>query len=482
MSNEETWPGGTRPAGDRTRELCSAYLALQAQVQSNAALRREIDALKASHSWRLTAPLRRLRSWLGSTPRLGPERFPAAATAPGAVPDASRLLLERVLPGSTTGHEDAAPGQLLIDVTELAREDLGAGVQRVVRRILVEMLLDPPPGFRVAPVRLAGDGSYVHARAFLARMLGLERGEAGNDQPVSVAAGDRFLGLDLIRDHAPEAEAALAAMRAQGATIAFVVYDLLPLRHPEWFPQGMGERFRLWLRLVAECGDLALCISESVREDLRAALAHEAPSAAPNLASFALGSDLESWLRPSAGLPPPAPGTARFLMVGTVEPRKGHAQALDAFERLWAQGESCELLVAGHAGWSVPGLVDRLRRHAEAGRRLHWIEACDDADLLAAYRDCTALLAPSSGEGFGLPLVEAAAHGLPILVRDIPVFREVAGAGADYFSGESADELAAAIAEWLPRWRNGGLADPSAIRRHTWRESADEVKRLLART
>jgi len=68
-------------------------------------------------------------------------------------------------------------------------------------------------------------------------------------------------------------------------------------------------------------------------------------------------------------------------------------------------------------------LIERLRGHVESGRRLRWIEAGDDADLLAAYRCSSVLLAASCGEGFGLPLVEAAASGLPILARDIAVFR-----------------------------------------------------------
>jgi glycosyltransferase involved in cell wall biosynthesis len=478
MSNEESGPGGNDPEGDQTRALCSAYLALQAQAQANRALRREIDALKASHSWRVTAPLRRLRAWLGTSDRSPTALPPAPAVTSGALPDASSLLLDRVRPDRADVR--VARRQLLVDVSELAREDLGAGVQRVVWRILRELLLEPPAGFRVEPVRLAGDDAgYVHARGFLGRMLGLDEGEAGNDQPVTIAPGDRFLGLDLIRDHAGLAGPALRSMRAQGASITFVVYDLLPLQHPEWFPDGMDERFRQWVRLLADCADQALCISDTVCGDLRAALAREAPRAELRMASFPLGSDLDAWPRPGAGLRPPPAGTARFLMVGTVEPRKGHVQVLDAFERLWAQGQACELLIVGHVGWSVASLVERLRGHAEAGRRLHWIEACDDADLLAAYRGSTALLAASFGEGFGLPLVEAAAQGLPVLARDLAVFREVAGVGADYFTGAEAEALAAAITQWLSRWRAGSTADPSAIGRHSWRESADALKRIL---
>lgn len=483
MPNTEPRSDADYPVRDRIRDLCSALLALQAQARSNQALRDELAAMKASHSWRLTEPMRRLRRWLQPVTTDLPSLPPADNGYPASgLSDATELLVYRAAPGGALAlPASRRTRQLLVDVTELARQDLGAGVQRVVHRILVELLLDPPPGFRIEPVRLCAEGQYVHARAYLAELIGVAREAVGADVAVRVQPGDQFLGLDLIRDRAGLARGALLAMKADGASMAFVVFDVLPLQQPEWFPEGMGERFVQWLRLVSECGDKALCISESVCGELRAALAEHAPTSAIAVASFPLGADLDVWLPPVAGLPEPQAGVARFLMVGTVELRKGHAQALDAFEQLWERGAKCELLIAGSPGWLVPELVVRLRNHPEAGKRLHWIEGGGDASLLSAYRDSSVLLAASWGEGFGLPLVEAAANGLPILARDLPVFREVAGGGADYFSGASAADLAAAVEAWLQRWRETGVADPLEVSLSSWRDSANALKALLAR-
>ena len=117
-----------------------------------------------------------------------------------------------------------------------------------------------------------------------------------------------------------------------------------------------------------------------------------------------------------------------FLVVGTVEPRKGHAQALAAFEQLWAAGMEAELVIVGKQGW----MVEKTRRpDARPSRRpasgSTGSQQATDADLNALYNGCSALLAVSLDEGFGLPLIEAAKHALPILARDIPVFREIAG-------------------------------------------------------
>ena len=474
------------PEADQTRDLCAVFLALQAQAQASHALRDELSAIKHSRSWRLTAPLRRLRSWLSPplAPQVAPLQPAMKRSANLVLPDPSELLHRRAAVAAVAGSATrAAPGrrQLLVDVTELARENLGAGVQRVVYRILAEFLIEPPHGLRVEPVRLADDGQYVYARDFLAHMLGLPRAEAGSDVPVAFEAGDEFLGLDLIRDRAGLARPALQAMRAKAVSISFVVFDLLPLQHPDWFPPGVSARFKEWLRLVTDCGDRALCISDVVREDLRSLLSDTGFGGTMALATFPLGADLDGWLPPAAAMPPVKVGSARLLMVGTLEHRKGHAQALDAFELLWARGERCDLAIVGRIGWLVPGLVDRICGHPELGKRLHWIDGGGDATLLAAYRGSTGLLAPSWGEGFGLPLVEAAAQGLPILARDLPVFRAVAGEGADYFQGDSGEELASAIHDWLQRWREDRVANPLEVSASSWRDSAGVLKKLLAK-
>jgi glycosyltransferase involved in cell wall biosynthesis len=121
-------------------------------------------------------------------------------------------------------------------------------------------------------------------------------------------------------------------------------------------------------------------------------------------------------------------------MVGTLEPRKGHQQALAACEQLWADGVDANQVIVGKQGWMVEALVERMTHHAELNRRLFWLDGISDEFLEQVYAASACLIAASYGEGFGLPLIEAAQHKLPIVARDIPVFREVAGSHAHYFS------------------------------------------------
>ena len=103
----------------------------------------------------------------------------------------------------------------------------------------------------------------------------------------------------------------------------------------------------------------------------------------------------------------------------------------------------------------VDDLVRRIQRHRELGKRLFWLNGISDAYLDEVYAASTCLLAPSEGEGFGLPLIEGARHKLPILARDLPVFREVAGDHAAYFSGLDPQDLATVIRDWLSLSRAG---------------------------
>lgn len=171
-----------------------------------------------------------------------------------------------------------------------------------------------------------------------------------------------------------------------------------------------------------------------------------------------------------------------FLMVGTIEPRKGILQTLQAFDVLWQQGHDINLVIVGKEGWKdlpdsnrrdIPQIVQALRSNQELSKRLFWLESISDEYLEQVYAASTCLIAASYGEGFGLPLIEAARHGLPIVARDIPVIREVTAGQAQFFSDCRAPEaIAQAISEWVVLYQQGKHPRSDAIPHLTWAESA----------
>ena len=378
--------------------------------------------------------------------------------------------------------------QLFVDVTILVSVgDYRTGIQRVTRAILAQLLESPPPGYRVEPVFRTHRQTYRYARRFVGNRLNLE-GLNLEDAPVAVNPGDVFLGLDWDAGIAIDDQATnwLLHHRQRGMRTVFTIYDLLPLQHSEWFKSEMQPVFQGWLSGICRVADGFACISRSVADDLISWLdRHSAAARAFDIGYFHLGSDLEkSWA--TQGLSPDdqklldaLKGREVLVMIGTVEPRKGHSQVLSAMEHLWAAGENLNLVICGQQGWMVDSIAQRLRSHRELGHRLFWMEQATDETLLQLYSIASALLMSSEGEGFGLPLVEAARHALPIIARDLAVFREVAGEHAFYFSGADPTDLADALRSWLELYRRGEHPKSSLMPWLTWQQSTQQLLQVV---
>lgn len=376
--------------------------------------------------------------------------------------------------------------QLLVDVSGLVQHGVDSDTQRATRSILNEWLRHPPPGYRVEPIYADPElGRYRYARRFTCRFLGIPDDWAEN-LPIDFFSEDQFVGLDLQPQLVPQMQVALSAMAVSGVRTAFVVYDLLPVLMPQHFNNEVAW-FTNWLQAISRHERL-ICISRAVADELRAYLEKHPPANGlmPDIGWFHLGADFESATTTAhqpgndkdmfQGLVSSRPS---FLMVGTIEPRKGLAFALDAFEQFWSEGGDATLVIAGKQGWAVEALCARLRKHPESGKRLIWLDNATDAQLQKLYGTCSCLIAASEGEGFGLPLIEAARHDLPILARDIPVFREVADKFATYFDGSSPDNLCHALESWLLANRTGSAPRSGELRFLTWRESAAALLQSL---
>ena len=371
--------------------------------------------------------------------------------------------------------------QLLVDISELVQRDARTGIQRVVRSILSEWLANPPEGFRVEPVYATLEQRYCYARQFTQGFLGTHQG-AYSDEPIDYAPGDIFFGLDLQPLVQVAHRAFFQDLRRNGAQVQFMVYDLLCLLMPQHFPPGAAVNFDQWLDVVAE-SDGAVCISRAVAKELADWAKQEGRKGCRPLTIhwFHLGADVDH-AQPTHGLPLDAEAALAqlrtrptFLMVGTLEPRKGHEQVLDAFEQLWQSGTNVNLVIVGKQGWMVDQLSHRLRNHEQRDKHLFWLEGISDEYLEKVYKVSTCLIAASYGEGFGLPLIEAAQHKIPIIARDIPVFREVAGPHAFYFDATTAEGLSNSITVWLAQYKEGQHPQSNDMPWLTWKQSANQL-------
>lgn len=377
---------------------------------------------------------------------------------------------------------------LFVDISELFQRDAATGIQRVTRSLLLELLKSPIEGYKTQPIYATPDKpGYYCANSYIYNNNLINSAEyQQKNSPIIYNSGDIFLGLDLQHQVIIAQQDLLREMRNDGVYISFIVYDLLPILMPHNFPEGVEEVHKQWLTILADMDHL-LCISNSVANELADWLCSQKhlSKAQPKISWFHLGADIENSI-PSTGLPQQAEQILAqlmtrpsFLCVGTLEPRKGQTQTLNAFEILWEQNfEGCLVLV-GKQGWKVDDLVKRIENHPEINKRFFWFDSISDEFLEKIYSSVSCLIAPSEGEGFGLPIIEAMKHNLPIIARDIPVFREVAGSAASYFLGTTGHALAEAIQKTISLNTQNNNTAKNKNSWLTWRESAQEIKKIL---
>ena len=391
--------------------------------------------------------------------------------------------------------------RLFLDVTATCRNDLKTGIERVARALMLAMLETPPEGYRIEPVYLSNAGDTWHYR--YARRYTLELLDCKNvileDECIDPQNGDIIIGLDISGEMLIEAEKSglYDYYRRIGVSTYFMVHDLLPILMPENFPPGANESHEKWLRAISDF-DGIICVSKTVADDFsiwkKQINTLENKSIKTHIGWSHHGADVVN-SAPSSGLPKNAEFLLKnlsknpsFLMVGTIEPRKGYLQTLKAFEQLWREGAEVNLVIVGYEGWKslpnelrrdIPQTVEKLRNHPQLNKHLFWLEGISDEYLDKVYAASACLIAASYGEGFGLPLIEAAQHQLPIIARDIPVFREVAIEHAYYFDGLAPQDLANAIQRWLVLYASGQHPRSETMPWLTWAQSAQGLLQHL---
>ncbi len=383
------------------------------------------------------------------------------------------------------GPAEPAPPPVLLDVSRLvSRIGRGhpTGIDRVEGAWLGHLLPDPrtrllcrtrvgqlilPPAAGAAILRalgLAEDGRTESLAPQPRPGTGRLRREAGLARAALAWAGRDGWGMrralkragvpgDAVYLNAGHTNLTHDLMAALPLRKAVLIHDTIPLDHPQWTRPGQDAAFCARLGAACDHADLLLAVSAATAARLRDWRARLSLPARARIAAVPIGTGLA---RPDMAHPlPPAP---YFLTLGTIEPRKNHALLLDAWARL--PGPPPGLVIAGRRGWLNEAVFARLDALPAGGPVTEAPDLTDGA-VAALMEGAQALLFPSLAEGFGLPLTEAAARGVPILALDLHSTRELLGNHVRYLPDDAAiwaqavEDLARA-----PRFRQAPVAVP----------------------
>ncbi|HJU19593.1 MAG TPA: glycosyltransferase family 1 protein [Stellaceae bacterium] len=283
----------------------------------------------------------------------------------------------------------------------------------------------------------------------------------------------------LVSHHHLERRQAIARLKERGqARFVCLIHDLIPMEFPEYALPGQADKHRRRIESAAALADAVIVNSAVTRDAFRPCL--ERAGRAPPMLVAPLGIDLAD---PPADGPSPF-AAPYFVCIGTIEARKNHLLLLLLWRQLAVRlgAAAPRLVLVGQRGWETETAIDLLERCPALNGLVFEESGLPDRAVARLLKGARAVLLPSFAEGFGFPLVEALALGVPVLCSDIPALRENGGAVPEYFDPLDGPGWQAAILDYMapdsPR-RAAQLRRLADWRPASWQDHFAAVDALL---
>ena len=373
--------------------------------------------------------------------------------------------------------------RLILDISSLLRSWNLTGVGRVELELARQF---------VAMARITGDAvvltgfngeffqEYTLAdMEMMAPTYGLETAGA----PIRFGSGDQFLLVEMNFAEMEKFFTAIHQARRAGAVITYMIHDLIPVANTAMVDESFTRGFFIGWSQILRFADRLVTVSRKVARDVACYVAETSmaglvPTRPLPVAYFSLGCDVLQHSR-KAGVSLAHPVDRNTLVAaGTLMRHKRITDLVTAMGILWAEGCGIELLLPG--GSVGKGNARAYLSSLPAfGSKLFLPGYVSDTELAETMSRCGALVCASSDEGFGLPLVEAAALGCPVIARDIEIFRETSGGDAFFFEDGDAGKIAEGLRKWVALSRKQQLKFVPKKSLVTWRQSAEMLKAII---
>ncbi len=267
--------------------------------------------------------------------------------------------------------------------------------------------------FRDLAVQLAG---RIQASLFLRGELGLEKW--------SRALGGPAAYMLVSHHHLGQTASIARLLKRTGARFVCMVHDLIPVTYPEYARPGQPEVHARRMDTAARLADAIIVNSAATAAEFAPFLASAGRT--PPVCVAPLGLDLLPVGKAEASAIAPY-----FICISTIEPRKNHLLLLNLWRELALRlgPATPKLILVGRRGWENENVIDMIERCAPIRGIVDEHNVLADPRLARLLAGASALLLPSFAEGYGLPIAEALAAGVPVICSDLPALREV-GAGA----------------------------------------------------
>ncbi len=316
---------------------------------------------------------------------------------------------------------------IFFDVSTFAVTEIKTGIQRVVIEWLEHLPDVLSEKYNIVPIIFVDKYGYC------------KYSNQSTMDVVSPGEGDVFLGIDLCAGQILGAQQQILDWQRNGCKLIACVYDLVFVLYPQVVHSpGACSLLTEWLLFICRHFDGILCISETVMNDVMYfAKVNGINNPRLSYTYYHLGCDFQGTEK-SSDVPADVKeiketNRTNFIAVSTIEPRKGYHELVSAFEDAIEAGMDSNLIIVGRKGWKAEAIEKAIISSNLFKKRLFWFNNCDDEKLSLLYDISDVYVSASYYEGFGLGVVEGALHGLPVLVRDIPVYREICKDQAVYF-------------------------------------------------